>query len=193
MAPDSPWRNMPDSRVFEWLGVDSKHVPYYLHPLNLKWSAEGVDHDLQIFRRVAGLLALDPGYWAEIIRSSWRHSLAGCTCLLASQRCDFFPDLCFRLEARSFVSPQIAVTLGLLHGERACSFLASELDKHEFRRHPKEAVAAHCVLLRLGQRPAYDISPGAWSGFEHDDAVIAEMAVAKHWEFWSSRINPVNH
>jgi hypothetical protein len=180
---------MADMRVFEWLGIDSKQVPYYLHPLNLMWSPEGSEHDLRVYRRVAELLAADTVHWAEIIReSSWRHSLVGCTCLLASQRRDFFADLCYRFDAGSFVAPQIAVALGLLHGAGARDFLASALERRAIRISPKQAVSAHRVLLRLGVQPAADISVDGWTGFERDDALTADEVVAEHWNFWSGRV-----
>ena len=180
---------MADGRVFDWLGLDSKRVPYYLHPLNLVWSDEGVEHDLQIYRRVADLLAADSAYWAEIVReSSWRHCLAGCTCLLASRRHEFYDDLCYRFRAGSFVAPQIAVTLGLLHGAGARSFFESALDEPAFRRSPKQAVSAHRVLLHLGAQPRHDVSLNSWTEFERDDALLADKVVSEHWSFWSSRV-----
>lgn len=181
--------SMPDMRVFEWLGSDSKGVPYYLHPLNLVWSDAGVEHDLEIFRGVAERLADDQAYWAEIIRdAAWRHSLAGCTCLLASRRHEFFDELCYRFRAGSFVAPQIAVTLGLLHASSARPFFEWVLDEPELRGHPKQAVSAHRVLLRLGAQPVHDISVETWRDFEHDDAMVADKVVAAHWDFWSSRV-----
>ena len=180
---------MPDMRVFEWLGSDSKQVPYYLHPLSLAWSDAGVEHDLKLYRRVADRLAGDMAYWAEIIRdTSWRHSLAGCTCLLVSRRHEFFDELCCRFRGGSFVAPQIAVTLGLLHGPSARPFFESVLDEPALRRHAKQAVSAHRVLLHLGAQPPHDISVEGWRGFEHDDATVADRAVAAHWSFWSSRV-----
>ena len=119
---------LPDKKVLEWLGSASKGVPYYLCPLNLMWSADGVEHDLNVFRRVAEKLAAEPRYWAEIIRdASWRHSLAGCACLLASSRHEFFDELSFRFREGSWIAPQIAVTLGLLHASAARPFLESLL------------------------------------------------------------------
>jgi hypothetical protein len=178
---------LPDMKVFEWLGDDSKGVPYYLHALNLVWSDAGVEQDMELYRRVAGQLADDAAYWAEIIRSaSWRHSLAGCTCLLASRRREYFDDLCHRFRAGSFIVPQIAVTLGLLHGSTARPFFESTLT--ELRSHPKQAVSAHRVLLRLGAQPAHSISIEEWRDFEHDDAMIADKVVAEHWDFWSNRV-----
>jgi hypothetical protein len=180
---------MPNKKVFEWLGNDSKGVPYYLHSLNLVWSNSGADHDIDHYRRVADKLAAEPAYWAEIIRdASWRHSLAGCTCLLASRRHEFFDELCHRFRAGSFIAPQIAVTLGLLHGSTARSFFESVLDEPKLRNHPKQAVSAHRVLKRLGAQPAQDVSIEAWHGFEHDDATTADEVVADHWDFWSNRI-----
>jgi hypothetical protein len=181
--------DMADGRIFDWLGLDASGVPYYLHPLNLVWSDEGAEHDLKIYRRAAELLAADRAYWAEIIReSSWRHCLAGCTCLLASRTFEFYDDLCYRFRAGSFVAPQIAVTLGLLHGTPARSFLESALGDPALRCCPKRAVAANRVLLRLGIHPSHDVSPDSWTGFDRDDALIAERVVADQWSFWSSRV-----
>jgi hypothetical protein len=179
---------MADGRIFDWLGLDAKRVPYYLHPLNLVWSDEGVEHDLQIYRHVADLLAADPAYWAEIIReASWRHCLAGCACLLVSRRHEFYDELCFRFRAGSFVAPQIAVTLGLLYGAAARPFFESVLDEPAFLRTPKQAVPAHRVLLRLGVQPRHDVSVDSWTEFERDDAMAADKVVGEHWSFWSSR------
>ena len=141
---------------------------------------------LAVFRRVADRLAGEPAYWAEIIReASWRHSLVGSTCLLASRRHEYFDELCYRFRAGSFVTPQIAVTLGLLHGSSACLFFESVLDDPALRSSPKQAVSAHRILARLGAQSAHDISIEAWRDFEHDDAMIADKVVAAHWDFWS--------
>jgi hypothetical protein len=181
--------DMADGRIFDWLGLDAKGVPYYLHPLNLVWCDEGVEHDLRLYRRVADLLSADPSYWAEIIREdSWRHCLAGCTCLLASQRHEFYDELCNRFRAGSFVAPQIAVTLGLLHGTAARSFFELALDEPAFRRSPKQAVSAHRVLLRLGTQRRHEVSVDSWTEFERDDALVADTVVTEQWSFWSSRV-----
>ncbi len=180
---------MSRERVFYWLGSDTKSVPYYLHPLNLMWSDEGVEHDLQIYRGVAALLAADPVYWAELIReANWRHCLAGCTCLLAIQRHECFGDLCYRFRAGSYVAPQIAVTLGLLHSDAARSFFLSVLDEPGLQRRPKQAVSAHRVLLRLGVQPTYHVLVDSWNERERDDAIISDRVVSEHWNFWSSRV-----
>lgn len=185
MPSDTP---IPDAKVFEWLGNDSKQVPYYLHPLNLVWSKEGVEYDLKVYQRVAELLAEDTNYWAELIRSSsWRESLAGCTCLLVSHRKEFLSDLCYRFEAGGFVTPQIAVTIGLLHGEKAGDYFNSILAAKASLYGPKQVVSAQRCLLHLGVQPIRDIAIDIWAGFERDDATVADSIVSTHWNFWSSR------
>ena len=187
MPPPAP--QMADGRVFDWLGSDGKSVPYYLHPLNLVWSDKGVEHDLQVYRRVADMLAADPAYCAEILReASWRHCLAGCACLLASRRREFYDDLCHRFLAGSFIAPQIAVTLGLLHPAAARPLFESVLDDSALRRSAKQAVSAHRVLLRLGVAPLHALAVDSWSGWEREDAMVADKVVSEHWTFWSSKV-----
>ncbi len=89
-------------RVFGWLGVDKQGTSYHLHPLNLVWNVDGVDHDLNVYKTIADRLAADPKYWAAIIREpNWRHTLVGCVCLLGTRRTEVFDDVCFRFEAGS--------------------------------------------------------------------------------------------
>jgi hypothetical protein len=114
--------------------------------------------------------------------------LAGCTCLLVSRQHKFFDELCYRFRAGSFVAPQIAVTLGLLHGPSARPFFESILDEPEVLNHPKRAVSAHRVLLRLGAQPAQNISIEVWRDHQHSDAMVADQVVSAHWDFWSSRL-----
>jgi hypothetical protein len=138
---------------------------------------------------VSDRLAADFHYWAEIIRdASWRHSLAGCTCLLVSSRREFFDDLCFRFREGSFIAPQIAVTLGLLHRSAARSFLESALDDPALRGRPKQAVSAHQVLQCLGGQPKHDVTFKDGTTLDRDDARIAEQVAVKHWDFWSKRV-----
>jgi hypothetical protein len=152
MSPAQP--REPDDRVFDWLGTDARGVPYYLHPLNLVWTDAGVEHDLAVYRRVSALLAAEPEYWTQIIREvNWRFSLAGCACLLAARRRAFYQDLCFRFKAGSWVTPQIAITIGLLHPAPARAFFESVLADPALRPKPKQAVSAHRGSAPAGHPP----------------------------------------
>jgi hypothetical protein len=177
------------SRVFDWVGVDKQGTSYHLHPLNLVWSVDGVDHDLNVYKMVADRLAADPKYWASIIREpNWRHTLVGCVCLLVTRRNEFFEDLCFRFEAGSMVVPQLAVTLGLLNPARAKPFFQRVLSTPEIRGHPSKAISADRALVKLGVRQRPEVALGDWREFERDDANLAERVVEQHWTFWSERL-----
>jgi len=175
-------------RVFGWLGVDRQGTPYHLHPLNLVWSIDGVDHDLNVYRKAADRLAADLNYWAAIIRDvNWRYTLVGCVCLLVTQRTEHFDDLCFRYEAGSMVVPQLAVTLGLLNPERAVPFFERVLSTPNLRKHPTKAVAADMALEKLRLRRHREVDAEDWSKLELDDAKTSERVLEQQWAFWSAR------
>ena len=88
----------------------------------------------------------------------------------------------------SFIAPQIAVALGLLHGAAARPFLESTLDEPSPQQRPKEVVSAHRVLVRLGIHPIREISVDAWPVIERDNAILADKVVAEHWDFWQPRL-----
>jgi hypothetical protein len=177
------------NRVFDWFGVDKQGTSYHLHPLNLGWSEDGVDHDLKVYKVVADRLAADLKYWASLIREpNWRHTLVGCVCLLVTRRAELFEDLCFRFEAGSFVVPQLAVTLGLLNPERAIPFFQRVLTTPELRRHPSKATAADRALVKLGVRQQPEVVVEEWNGLGRDDAKTAESVFEQHWSFWSARM-----
>jgi len=176
-------------RVFGWLGADKKGTPYHLHPLNLVWSAVGVEHDLNVYKKMAERLAADPAYWALIIReANWRHTLVGSVCLLVTRRTEFFDDLCFRFEAGSMVVPQLAVTLGLLNPERATPFFQRVLSTAELRQHSSKSVSADRALVKLGARQQSEVTVEEWNGVGRDDAMTAERVFEHHWRFWSERL-----
>lgn len=173
-------------RVFKWLGEDKQGTSYHLHPLNLVWSLDGVDHDLGVYRGAANQLAAEPRYWSAIIRDpNWRFTLVGCVCLLVSERTEYFEDLCFRFEAGSMVVPQLAVTLGLLHAAQATPFFHRVLSIPQFKKHPSKAVSAHMALIKLGVGQGPEVKAEEWNDFERDDAMIAKRVLEKHWAFWS--------
>ena len=177
------------ARVFDWLGVDKQGTPYHLHPLNLSWSLDGVDHDLNVYKRAADQLAADASYWAAIIRdANWRFTLVGCVCLLVKRQAGHFDDLSFRFEAGSLIVPQLAVTMDLLNPERAKPFFQRVLATPELRKHPSRAVSADLALVKLGVRQHPGVAVGGWDGLGKDDAMAAQSLVKQHWAFWSQRM-----
>jgi hypothetical protein len=175
--------------LYEWLGADSQGIPYHLHPLNLVWSKEGVEHDLQVYRSVTERLRGEPDFWSTILRGAygWRPTLVGCACLLLGKESGFFDELTECFENGSFVQPQVAVTLGLLHAERARRFCEAFLSFPEFLRAARAVVSAQRVLQRLGALSELEVQLGNWSIDQQDDAALANAVVIKHWSFWSCR------
>lgn len=179
--------DIPDSRVFDWLGVDSNGVGYYLHPLNLVWSNDGPEHDLRIFGSVAKRLLEQPEHWAEIIQSaSWRHTLVGCVCVMLVRPNDRFDDLLYRFEHGSFVSPQICMTMGIVYPDTTVDCLNAFLNnRKDGQREYKEIMSAQSVLARLGVPRSDPIKLDDLESFDRDDATIAERVVDHQWAFWS--------
>jgi hypothetical protein len=153
------------------------------------WSEPGVEHDLAVYRGVAGRLAADTPYWSAIIRDvNWRYTLVGCVCLLVSQRRGFFDDLWFRFEAGSMVIPQLAVTMGLLHPSEARAAFELVLDTPRLCKHPQRRISAERALICLGFRADSAVTLDGWSIADRDHAVLADKVVQQHWAFWSSRV-----
>lgn len=94
-----------EQEFIDWVGQDSRGVPYYLHLLNLVWSEEGVEHDLQVFRQVEERLRDYPRFWSAIVRGAygWRPSLAGCACLLLAENKAHANDIIEGFEHGSMV------------------------------------------------------------------------------------------
>ena len=168
-----------NTQIFEWLGKDDAGVGYHLHALHLVWSEAGPDHDVAVFRAAAEQLAAVPAYWAEILLAeNWRFTLAGLTCLLASGRREFRVELEERLAAGSYVAPQLAVALGLLHGAAATERLAGIATSPTASPEVKWSAAAVLRKLR-GEVPATAASP--------EEQAVTE-AVERHWAFWAPRL-----
>jgi hypothetical protein len=185
--------SMPDHErdIFRWLGSDSRGCPYHLHPLNLNWSKQGMEHDLDLFRSVADRLQADPTYWSIILRdANWRSPLVGCVCLLLRCPAGFFSDLEFCFRAGSMVSPQIAVTAGLVYPEQAIPFFVSFLGEAEATQRPRDFVSAEQVLVRLGKQSLVPVArPSQWSRvLDSDEVTLAEEVVSQHWEFWKQQV-----
>lgn len=170
--------------VLGWLGRDSAGASYHLVPLNLTWSAAGVDADLAVFAGVAGRLASDPDLWSLLLRErNWRYTLVGCVCLLVSGNLEHWEDLCWRFEEGSWVSPQLLVTMGLLHPEQTRTWLSRWLDGDARDRTAKSYGAALVVRDRLEP----DASSPADRRLEGEAAEGASVA-EEQWDFWSQRV-----
>ena len=183
--------DMPDGRVFEWLGADPQGIGCYLRPLNLVWGSEGCERSLKRFAVVAERLKGEPDYWSAIIRTrSWRHTLVGCVCVLIRRPPDRFEDLAYRFERGSFVSPQICITMGIVYSTLTGPWLDTLLNSRRDSLGPKELAAAVSVLDRLGSRrhDTADLEKLAQSN--GDDAEVGHSVVDHQWDFWCKRSPP---
>ncbi|HLY27646.1 MAG TPA: hypothetical protein VKQ72_14980, partial [Aggregatilineales bacterium] len=139
---------MDDRIVLDWLGLDSKGIPYYLHFLTPRFREE--PEALFRLRHAAAQFQLEPDRWGFVIRAAgWRAQLVACYALIIANDGNCFEDLKTAFRWSSFVSPQIAVTLGLLHAQEALVFLESFL-KLENSKDGKAVAAAYQILLQLG-------------------------------------------
>ena len=176
---------------FEWLGKDSLGVPYYLHLLNHRWSPNGVEHDLQVYRSAADRLRTEPDLWASILRGalSWRGTLVGCACLLLTRERGFLSELTEVFEHGSMVQPQIAVTIALLHPAEARIFFEEFLRSAKPQISARAVVSAQRVLQRLGALADSDVRLSGWANERQtDDALLANQVAIQHWDFWASRL-----
>ncbi len=170
------------NEVLSWLGRDSAGASYHLVPLNLTWSPAGVEADLAVFAGVAQRLADDSELWSALLREkNWRYTLVGCVCLMVGENRDHLEDLCWRFEEGTWVAPQLAVTLGLLHPEQTRVWLSQLLEGGTVEPTSKAYGAALVVLDRLEQR-----AEPAERQLEGDAAEGASVAT-EQWAFWSSR------
>jgi hypothetical protein len=183
----------PDNRIFDWLGTDSRGVPYYLHVLNLVWSPEGPEYDMRIYRKVARELGAQPDYLRSLVRTySWRYTLVGCVAVILLRSSEYAPDLAYSLRSPNFVSPQIAMTLGIVCPGDAVVCLETVLKNAESDSDEKKIVAAQAVLVRLGSEQATRFSrTRTYSRMSKSyDGSIGLSVVERQWEFWS-KVEPV--
>lgn len=170
--------------VLTWLGRDSAGASYHLVPLNLRWTAAGAEADLAVFARVAQRLAADPELWSLLLReTNWRFTLVGCVCLMVSGNRDHWEDLAWRFEQGSWVSPQLAVTMGLLHPAETRAALSRLLDEGVLPDTEKSYGAALVVRDRLDP----NMTEPADRRLEEEAAHGASVA-EQQWAFWSERV-----
>src|SRR5690348_10846300 len=109
-----------DDEVFERLGAGlAPSPPAYLALLG-PGRGERYRHVLANLGEVAARLRDRPEYWRQLIRArNWRPTLVGCSAILLVRDTRFFDDLLDRFRRGSWVAPQLAVALGLVHGADA--------------------------------------------------------------------------
>lgn len=176
----------PDSKVFDWVGSDDTGRPYYLQPLNLSWGIGSyMELALKRFWEVAGRLQSEPCYWTEILRTqSWRHTLIGCVCVLITHHDSHFHDLAFNFEQGNWVSPQIAVTIGIVYPDIAREYFSTYLTSAEQEGNAKQLVSAQCILKQFGVTTNRVFQ---WATDRDKlEALTAVKIVDLHWSFWSS-------
>lgn len=200
-------KTMPDNKVFDWLGNDSDNVPNYLHLLNLYWK-EDVDIELKHFREVAWKLANEPEYLRQMIRTNfWRHTLVACISVILIEAKEYSDDLKAGFELPNFVSPQIAVALGLLYPNEAVEYLseaisqATEIPNAEnyqrdtsIHNNPKRIVASQVVLAELKPNLARKLAKSRifQQHQNHQDGEIGANVAKHHWDFWLETIKKQN-
>jgi hypothetical protein len=200
-------KTMPDNKVFDWLGNDSDDVPNYLHLLNLYWKKD-VEEELKLFRDVARKLLNEPEYLQQMIHTSfWRHTLVACISVILREAKEFCEDLKKSFNQPNFVSPQIAVTLGLICPVDAIDYLSEVVqnakpipDAKNFTRDwtihtdPKRIVAAQTVLSKLNSNLAKKLAKSEFfqEHLKHPDGEIGASVAEHHWKFWLDIIKKQN-
>src|SRR5260221_4543096 len=144
-----------DSKVLAWLGSDEKGMGYYFYFLTLRYSIS--PEALSRLRSVAYQLGREPDYWEQVISGSgfgWRTQLVGSYALLISNNYGYSLALMNGLRRFSFVSPQIAVILGILHPSEALSFFEEMILSPNTKDDPDRTTAMYQILLKLGSTVA---------------------------------------
>lgn len=190
----------PDGAVFEWLAEGlNPETPAYLRLLGWNWGGSKVrDRLLANLVTVAGRLRDNPKYRSELIRAeNWRYTLVGCSAVLLTRDPGFRDDLLDRFRRGSWVAPQLAVALGLVHPEEASGELETVMRR---QGNPKSVFSAYAVLKLLGHRAvdefeASDLFREAQSwNLESPTRVYGALdavdVVRRQWDFWSDRCRP---
>ncbi|WP_165251221.1 hypothetical protein [Paludisphaera soli] len=181
--------------VFEWLGEGlSPSPPAYLRLLGPGGGGRG-DHLLANLATVAGRLRERPGYWGELIRArNWRPTLVGCSAALLARDLRFLDDLLDRFKRGSWVAPQLAVALGLLHPAEAAVELEGVMRQQSDSAGLKAVFSAYAVLKQMGSRATQEFEasdlfrqiqserPGT-SAPAYDWLVVVQV-VHRQWDFW---------
>lgn len=189
-----------DLEVFQWLGEGLSPSP----PAHLRLLGPGGDERgtrvLANLEVVATRLCDQPERWAALIRSrNWRPTLIGCSAVLLARDPRFLDDLLDRFRQRSWVSPQLAVALGLIHPNEAVPEFEALLRQAEAATSFMEVFSAYSALKILGRESALKFEASDLDRCSQVEssgrsraayaALVAVGTVHRHWGYWSSR-NP---
>jgi hypothetical protein len=192
---------MPDDdiveEVFEWLATGPSPVPLaylkLLGPNRGEWG-ERVLANLGV---VAARLRDRPDHWRSLIRDrDWRPNLIGCSAVLLVREGRFLDDLLYRFHEGSWVAPQLAVALGLVHPAEAVRGLEAVIREPDASIHVKRAFSAYAVLKLMGRVVVREFeaselfrrtqAASAITSHEIHEARVGIDVVQRHWEFWTS-------
>ena len=181
-----------DPKIFEWLRSDSQGISHHLHFLNLRWSPEGVEHDVGIYKQVALRLRQEPDYWKQVILDqNWRYTLVGCVAAMLLEDRSFFQEM-RTIFPYTMVSPQVAVILGLLHPDKAIPHFENMLLTADANSNPRAVISAHLVILKLGLKKPVAFDDTAF--LDNFDVImrqygeLAYSVVEHQWAFWQPRV-----
>ena len=98
--------------VFQWLDDGLRSLAH----LQLRHPGERNESVLANLGAVADRLRSRPEYWGVLIGAqNWRHTRVGVAAVLLTRETGLFEDLLYRFRQGSWVAPQLAVALGLVH------------------------------------------------------------------------------
>ena len=176
-----------DLRVFHWLEEISGEKTAYLKMLNLVVPASEISEHLKMWRQLGKRVEADRGYYWELMKDgNWRANLVACFCLLATNNRNCQKHLERKFLRGSFVSPQIAVALTLLHPKttRDLFMLCLRSEFRGVKARSKELGAITALLPQIDPKIEKPVDPI----IDELEFKIGERVATEHFKFWSKRI-----
>ena len=188
--------------VFAWLdeGLDPSPGAYLalLHP---SLRGERGERILVNLKAIATRLRDRPEDWGTLIRArDWRPTLVGCSAVLLARDARFLDDLLSRFREGSWVAPQLAVALGLVHPDEAVTEFERVVREAGSSTDFKRLFTAHAALKLMGREVPEESEAGEFFGRSQlespgrsraaYDAQIAVRVIRDHWAFWSRQGSP---
>lgn len=189
-----------DDEVFEWLGEGLSPSLPYLQLLHPNQSERG-RRVLANLRVVVSRLRNRPEYWRELIRAqNWRHTIIGCSAVLMVREARFLDDLLYRFDQGSWVAPQLAIALGLVHPAEAVTELEGVIRQHDSSADFKRVFSAYAVLKLMGREIVQEFEASdlfrrsqiesTGTSLLAQDSLVAVNVVHSQWDFWTSQDVP---